>query len=66
MSKPTLPLKIELLFPVEVVDLIYRFVPKPPKKQPRSPSYQREIERFQKSPKRTSMDLYGLEDFILN
>jgi hypothetical protein len=64
-GKPRLPREIELLFPVEIVREIYRYVPKLRKPSPPSPSYQREIERLQKSPKRHAMDLYGLDDFVL-
>lgn len=65
-GKPQLPLEIELRFPEEIVRLIYRFVPKPPKPSPPITGLQRALERLQKSPKRTPMDLYGLEDFVLN
>ena len=65
-GKPQLPPQVEFLFPEEIVRLIYRFVPKLPKPQPPSPGLQRALEKFQKSPKRTAMDLYGLDDFILN
>jgi len=65
-GKPQLPYQVELIFPTEIVRLIYRFVPKFPKKQPPSPGLQRALEKLQKSPKRTAMDLYGLDDFILN
>lgn len=65
-GKPQLPPQIELLLPEDVVRYIYRFVPKLPKKQPPSPSLQRALEKLQRSPKRTPMDLYGLDDFVLN
>jgi hypothetical protein len=64
-NKPRLPREIEVLFPSEIVTKIYKYVPKLPKR-PNSPSLQRELERIQKSPKRTPMDLYGLDDFVLN
>ena len=64
-KRPCLPKEIEELFPTEVVNRIYRFVPKLPKPTPISPSLQRELTRLQRSPKRTSMDLYGLDDFVL-
>lgn len=64
-GKPRLPREIEFQFPVEIVSMIYKYVPKLPIKPPVSPSLQREIERLQRSPKRNSMDLYGLDDFIL-
>ena len=63
--KPRLPQEIESQFPHKIVSLIYKFVPKLPKPSPPSPGLQREVERLQKSLKRNSMDLYGLEDFVL-
>lgn len=63
--KPRLPQEIELLFPVEIMSLINKFVPKLPKPSPPSPGLQREVERLQRSLKRNSMDLYGLDDFVL-
>lgn len=65
MGKPRLPREVELLFPVEIVREIYKYVPKLPKPLPPSPGLQRELERLQKSPKRHTMDLYGLDDFVL-
>ena len=59
-----LPLEIESILPVEIVSRIYKYLPKYPKRTC-SPSLQRELERLQKSPKRTAMDLYGLDDFVL-
>jgi hypothetical protein len=66
MSKPVLPLEIQQKLPVEVVKLIHRYVPRYPKALPHSPGLQRALESLQKSPKRSAMDLYGLDDFILN
>lgn len=66
MSKPVLPLEIQNKLPVEVVKLIHRYVPPYPKERRYSPSLQRALESLQKSPKRSAMDLYGLDDFILN
>jgi len=65
-GRPRLPLQIEVLLPEDVVRHIYQFVPKPKKASPLPPSYQRAIEKLQQSPKRTAMDLYGLDDFVLN
>ena len=67
-GKPRLPTEIEFTLPEEIVRHIYRFIPYPRKKKtpPVSPSYQRALEALQKSPKRTAMDLYGLDDFVLN
>jgi hypothetical protein len=64
--KPRLPYDIEQKLPVELVRLIYSYVPPNPKPSPPSPGLQRCLEKLQKSPKRTAMDLYGLEDFVLN
>jgi hypothetical protein len=64
-DKPRLPRQIECLFPIEVVRLIDRFIPRPPKPLPRSPSTQRALEKLSRSPKLTAMSLYGLEDYIL-
>jgi hypothetical protein len=66
MNKPILPAAIESKFPAEITRLIYKFIPKYSRKQPASPSYERILFSFQKSPKRTAMDLYGLDDFVLN
>lgn len=66
MSKPTLPPVVASKLPLEVVRKIYSFVPKYPKRQPPSPGLQKALESLQKSPKRAAMDLYGLDDFILN
>jgi hypothetical protein len=50
--------------PIELQRLIVSFVPK--KSRPRVPEgIQRELERLQKSPKRTDMDLKGLDDFVI-
>lgn len=65
-GKPRLPHEIESLLPEDVLRHLYRFVPKTPKPAPPSPSLQRALEKLQKSPKRTAMDLYGLDDFVLN
>jgi hypothetical protein len=64
-SKPRLPDILEAKLPGDVLRHLYRFVPKPKKSPPPSPSYQRALEKLQASPKRTAMDLYGLDDFIL-
>jgi hypothetical protein len=63
--KPTLPPQVSAKLPKELVHLIYSYVPHTPRKLPPSPSYQRALEKFQKSPKRTAMDMYGLDDFVL-
>ena len=51
--------------PTELQDIILSFVPEKPKqKQP--VGLQKSLEKLQQSPKRTSMDLKGLDDFVLN
>lgn len=64
-GKPRLPREIELFFPVEIVSMIYKYVPKHGKPSLPSPSFQREVQRIQRGLKRNAMDLYGLEDFVL-
>ena len=51
--------------PQDVLRLVMRFIPKPPRR-PDPSNLQRMLEKFQKRPKRTAMDLYGLDDFVLN
>lgn len=65
MSKPRLPRTLEQSLPRELVHQIYSYVPPLPKKAPPSPSLQAALERLQRSPKRTAMQFYGLEDFVL-
>lgn len=65
-GRPRLPLQIEAMLPEDLVRHIYRFVPRSKKASPLPPSYQRALEKLQQSPKRTAMDLYGLDDFVLN
>ena len=62
--KPRLPLHIEYKLPQEVVRRIYCFVPHI-KRKPASPGLQKNLEKLQRSPKMTSMGMYGLEDFTL-
>jgi hypothetical protein len=64
MTKPSLPPRVAAKFPAEIVHLIYSFTPHFPHKHQPS-SLQRMLEKFQKSPKRTAMDMYGLDDFVL-
>lgn len=66
MDKPRLPKEIEAKLPEDVVRYIYTFVPRPQKPKVPSPSYQHWLEKLQQSPKRTAMDLYKLEDFVLD
>ena len=65
--KPALPPEIEAKLPLDTLRHIYRFVPHIRKKKtfPVNPGLQRALETLQKSPKRTPMDLYGLDDFVL-
>jgi hypothetical protein len=65
MGKPRLPYEIEMMLPIEIVSKINGYIPRLPKPKKCSASLQRALERIQKSPKRTSMDLYGLDDFVL-
>lgn len=67
MTKPVLPAKIEAKFPLDVTTLIYSYVPHTPrpKKQHPSPGLQKALEALQRSPKRNTMDMYGLDDFVL-
>lgn len=65
MTKPALPPQIEERLPVEVVCLIYSFVPHIRKRKSPSDSLQRALAKLQQSPKRSAMDLYGFDDFVL-
>ena len=53
--------------PLDVFKLMLRYIP--PRRPRPSPTYpvgtQRAVEALQKSPKRTAMDLKGLDDFVL-
>ena len=54
--------------PLDVFLLMLTYIP--PKPTPVPPRYpaglQRQLEALQKSPKRTAMDLKGLDDFVLS
>jgi len=50
--------------PTELQELIISFVPEKPK-QKYPIGLQRSLEKLQRSPKRTPMDLKGLDDFVL-
>lgn len=64
--KPRLPPCVESRFPQDVLAHLYQFVPRNKPKSPKWPNgTQREVEKLQKSPKRTPMDLKGLDDFVL-
>lgn len=67
MSKPRLPPQIEARLPEDVLRYLYTFVPRTPKQKPVpvSSNTQKLLEALQKSPKRTPMDLFGLDDFVL-
>lgn len=65
MTKPSLPPQVEARLPVEITHLIYSYVPHFRKSRKPSPSLQHALEKLQKSPKRNSMDMYGLDDFVL-
>lgn len=51
--------------PIDLQRLIVSFVPRK-KPVPLPAGLQRELERLQKSPKRTPTDLKGLDDFVIN
>lgn len=65
MVKPCLPPQVAARFPSEIIHLIYSFVPHV--RRPRKPSLslQLALEKLQQSPKRSAMDMYGLDDFVL-
>lgn len=65
--KPKLPFEIEMIFPVDVVRLIYSFVPNLPVETPQSPSLQRELTRIQTMTLRGKKETYmrGLDSFLL-
>jgi hypothetical protein len=65
MTKPCLPPQVAAKFPPEIIHLIYSYVPHIRKSRKPSSSLQRALEMLQKSPKRTAMDMYGLDDFVL-
>ncbi len=64
MVKPELPVEVASLFPHMIVRKINSYIPKN-KKKLASQSLQYHLEKLQKSPKRTAMYLYGLDDFVL-
>lgn len=55
------------VLPLDVFKHMLQFIP--PKRPPPRPHYpaglQRHLDLLQRSPKRTPMELYGLEDFVL-
>lgn len=62
--KPRLPEQLEKRLPAHVLHLIYSYVPPTtPKKWPTG-TYEH-LKKLQNSPKRTAMDLKGMEDFVL-
>lgn len=66
--KERLPREIELIFPPEIVHVIYSYLPHlPPKAPPNTPAYTtlKAFERVQ-SPKHPAMYMFGLEDFLLD
>lgn len=67
--KPRLPSEIELRFPVEIVQIIYSFVPKLPKPIATfSEQAKRDLVQIQNSPKlkgHSEMFMYGLEEYIV-
>ena len=66
--KPRLPKEVELFFPSDVVRYIYTYIPHLVKKEPPSPTLQKQLMRLQ-CDKRcvwSSMYLKGLDDFVLH
>ena len=51
--------------PKEVCEHIVSFLPRNPKSKKVSESMQRQLKLLQYSPKRTAMDLKGLDDFVI-
>jgi hypothetical protein len=51
--------------PRDVQLYILSFVPKPPNPKPLPANTYQHVKKLQNSPKRTAMDLKGLEDFVL-
>lgn len=66
--KPKLPIEIELLFPVDIVRMIYSFVPHLPTPSPVLTSLQRELERVQHLNRHGKKETYmrGFEEFVLD
>ena len=63
----TLPVVVLAKLPLEITRHIYTFIPHTPVPKKSHPvGLQRALETLQKSPKRNSMDLYGLDDFVLS
>ncbi len=52
--------------PRDLQRLIVSFVPRKKPVPPPPAGLQRELERLQRSPKRTPADLKGLDDFVIN
>ncbi len=52
--------------PPDVLRHVIKFIPKPPRTPPAMPGLQKALTKLQSSPKRNAMDLYGLDDFVLN
>lgn len=62
--KPRLPKDIEKRFPAHVLHRIYSFTPPLPSPKWPNGTYEH-LKKLQNSPKRTPMDLKGMEDFVL-
>jgi hypothetical protein len=67
--RPRLPKEIELIFPSELVHLIYTFVPHEPKEKKKeySPTLQKDLWKIQTSAigRNNAMFMKGLDDFCL-
>jgi len=68
LMKPKLPAEIEILFPVDVVRIIYSFVPHLPRTPHHSPSMQKELTRIQNMNLAGKKETYmrDLEEFLLS
>jgi hypothetical protein len=69
MVKPILPREISSVLPVDVIRVIYSFVPHtPPSSNENSPSLKKELARLQSKAlsNKSAMFLYELEEFALD
>ena len=67
--RPKLPLSIERIFPPEVVNRIYSFVPHEKKERvEKSPTFHKEMVKIQSSPLKgvNANFMYDLDDFCLD
>ena len=66
--KPRLPKEVELFFPSDIVRYIYTYIPHLVKKEPMSPSLQKQLTKlqFNKRCDWSAMYLKGFDDFVLH